>query len=208
MLNFDSEGTYIYKINTGMSDLVVSGEERFVRIFYDVETLAAPIYQDMVLATISFARGEKQACAKYVRSMADQLCFALDVYFRHLHDLSVARSIWLAHIQGFYGWGIGPYDDANNEWVKFNGLSGNQALLFQALDAFLGLPQYLSETDQERNVPVRQRNFCKALAKYSFRSSLGEQPIDEHEAQMVQAFRDIVKRLKVSVTAYIMRSRF
>jgi hypothetical protein len=189
-----------------MSDLVVSGEERFVRIFYDVERLAVPIYHDMVQAIISFTCGDKQACAIYVRGIADQLCFALDVYFRHLHDQSVARSIWLSHVQGFYGWGIGPYDEANNEWIKFNGLSGNQALLFQALDAFRGLPQYLSATDQERNVPIRQRIFCKALAKYSFRRSLGEQPIDEHEAQILQDFRDIVKRLKVSAAEYIMRS--
>lgn len=39
VLNFDTNGEHIYKINTGMSELVLSGEEAFGRIFYDVETL-------------------------------------------------------------------------------------------------------------------------------------------------------------------------
>jgi hypothetical protein len=192
VLNFDTEGKYTYKINTGMSEVVTSGEETFARIFHEVEILGVPIYHDMVLATISFARKDMAACAKYVSNITAQLRIALGSYFDHLHDQKIARSIWLSYVQGFYAWGVGSSGDD-----IFNGLSGNQVLLFQALDAFLGLEQYLSDLDQERNVPARQRAFCKALFRHSFRKALSGTPNDEHEAQIQRDFEEIVKRLRV-----------
>lgn len=199
VLNFDTEGRHIHKINTGMSPLVVRGEEAFARIFYDVEVLGLPIYHDMALAIINFNHGDNAACSRYVSGITTQLRLVLGSYFDNLHNEVIAQSVWLSHVQGFFAWGIGQYDETSDDRDKFDGLSGNQALLFQALDAFLGIPQYLSVRDQERNVPARQRALCKSLAKHSFRRMLSETSYDEHEVQMVRDFNEIVKRLRVSV---------
>jgi hypothetical protein len=117
----------------------------------------------------------------------------------NLHDTIVARSVWLSRIQGFYAWGIGHYDEGTQDWDKFDGLSGNQVLLFHALDAFLGIEQYLSPRDQERNVPKRQREFCHALRRHSFRAILIETPHDADVVEILRNFDEILKRLRVSV---------
>jgi hypothetical protein len=44
VLNFDVNGTYIYKIYTGMTEQIVSGEEAFAHIFYDLERISVPVY--------------------------------------------------------------------------------------------------------------------------------------------------------------------
>ena len=181
-----------------MSNLVMSGEEAFARIFYDVEMLGVPVYHDMVLAIVTFARGDKAACAKHIANITSQLRLVLGSYFDNMHEKMIARSVWLSRVQGFYAWGIGYYDEENDDWVKFDGLSGNQVLLFQALDAFLGIEQYLSPRDQERNVPARQRALCHMLAKHSFRRMLSEDTDDENEIQIISNLNEIVKRLRVS----------
>jgi hypothetical protein len=71
VLNFETKGRYIYKINTGMSDLVTTGEEAFARIFYDVERLGVPIYHDMVLAVVAFSNGDNLVCLRYTSSIAE-----------------------------------------------------------------------------------------------------------------------------------------
>lgn len=42
VLNFDVHGQHVFRINTGMPDLVTSSEEAFARIFYNVELLVGP----------------------------------------------------------------------------------------------------------------------------------------------------------------------
>ncbi len=181
-----------------MSSRIQAGEEAFARIFYDVEKLGVPIYHDMVQAIVSHARNDKAACLKHVAGITAQLRLVLGSYFDNMHDQHIARTVWLQHVQGFYAWGVGHFDAQGGEWVKFDGLSGNQVLLFQAVDAFLGIEQYLSERDQERNVPARQRAFCKALAKHSFRHMLSELSNDSYDLKIINEFREIVKRLRVS----------
>jgi hypothetical protein len=191
-------GDYQYKINTGMPQAVLVAEEAFSRIFHQVEVFGVPIYHDMAMAVIEFEDGNKAACARHVSNIAIQLRDVLKKYFDHLHDKQIAHSVWLSRIQGFYAWGVGSRDDRTGDWDKFDGLSGNQVLLFQALDAFIGLERYLSTRDQERNVPIRQRVFCQSIAKHSFRWQLDDSTTDEHEVQMMISFREIVKKLKVS----------
>jgi hypothetical protein len=82
-------------------------------------------------------------------------------------------------------------------WVKFDGLSGNQVLLFQALDAFIGLDPYLPARDQECNVPWRQRALCDVFRKHSFRERLCVSHMDDTEAQIAKEFSEIAKRLRV-----------
>ncbi|KAI1381467.1 hypothetical protein F4677DRAFT_126953 [Hypoxylon crocopeplum] len=207
VLNFDVNGQHTYKINTGMSETITSGEEAFGRIFYDVEMLALPVYHYMVQATIAFARKDNAACAKYMACITAQLRPLLSSYYDRMHDNKIALKVWLSYVQGFFAWGTGYIDEATGEWVKFDGLSGNQVLLFQALDAFLGLEPYLSQKDKERNVPVRQRALCEVFEKHSFRSKLSSEPKDEAEAQIVNEFTEIVKRVRMFRTAHRTRAK-
>ncbi|GAB1314527.1 hypothetical protein MFIFM68171_04737 [Madurella fahalii] len=93
--------------------------------------------------------------------------------------------------------------EGKEEWVKFNGLSGNQVLLFQVLDAFLGLPAYLDEENRRRNVPERQRMFVTAVLRYSFRGRLGK----EVEERIACEMREIAKRLRLFRTAHRTRAK-
>jgi hypothetical protein len=188
----------MYKINTGMSQQIQDSEEAFARIFHDLETSGLRIYRYMVHAITAFDQGNKAACAQHVASIASHMRHVLSAYFDRLHDKMIARSVWLSYVQGFDAWDLERYNSEIKEWEKFNGLSGNQVLLFQALDAFLGIDQYLSPRDQERNVPRRQRELCGVLRKYSFRDRLGETMGDEHEVAIARSMDEIVKRLRVS----------
>jgi len=78
-------------------------------------------------------------------------------------------------------------------------------LLFQVLDAFLGLDVYLSKEVREGTIPRLQREFCAAVQRASFRHRLKEEGI---EGQIKDAFREITKQLRVSVTPYGIRNRY
>jgi hypothetical protein len=197
VLNFDKHGKYMYRINTGMSQQICDGEETFARIFYDVERFSVPLYRAMVLAIVAFDKGNTSVCANHVASIASQLKNVLGAYLDRTHHHVIAHSVWLPHVQGFYAGGIGHYNEETQEWEKYDGLSGNQVLLFQALDAFLGIDQYLSQLDQNRSVPRRQRDLCHVLRKYSFRGRLSELPGDDDEAATIRSMDDITKKLKV-----------
>ena len=197
VLNFDVDGTHVFKANTGMPHNMVSVEETFASIFNETEVKAVPVYHDMVLATISWVRHDKVACARHVADIETHLRAVMNSYYDSMHDGMIARSVWLSRVQGFFAWGIG-HEDENGDWIKFDGLSGNQVPLFHALDAFLGLEPYLSERDQKRNVPARQRVVSKAFQKHSFRSQMPEEPKDPYEAQIVRDMNKMIKRLRVS----------
>lgn len=160
----------------------------------------------MILAIISYTRGELGACATHMERISFQLRAVLQRYFDGMHEKTIARDIWLPHVQGFYAWGVGYLSDADGEeenWVRFDGLSGNQVLLFQALDAFLGIEPYLTLRDRERNVPARQRALCSVLEKHSFRRRLQETYSDDGEDnenvdRILTQSDDILKRLRVS----------
>lgn len=155
----------------------------------------------MVHATLSFARNDKPACAAALHRITAQLRPVLGSYYDGVHDSAIARSVWLSHVQGFFIWAAGGVD-AQGNWVTYHGLSGNQVLLFQALDAFLGMEPYLSQTDREHNVPERQRRLCDVLGKHSFRGQLKEEPDTECEQQIAQEFKEIIKRLRVGSHGY------
>ncbi|KAK4185422.1 hypothetical protein QBC35DRAFT_503696 [Podospora australis] len=212
VLNFDPSGEYALRINTGLSHLITSSEEEFGRIFHEVEVLAVPVYHAIVMSIVSFARGNQQACLGHVKEIMAQLRPLLSSYYDRVHDSKIARSVWLRNVQGFYGWGVGSdrrepitTDSAGQkEWEKFDGLSGNQVLLFQALDAFLGLEAYLPKLVQERNVPELQRDFCDVVGKYGFRHLLSDDGI---EGEIKNEFGEIVKRLRVFRSAHRTRAK-
>ncbi|KAK4641311.1 hypothetical protein QC761_503080 [Podospora bellae-mahoneyi] len=204
VLNFNPAGGYALKINTGLSTLIQSSEEEFARIFQEVEVLGVPIYCSIVESIVAYARGDKESCLEHVRDIKGQLRPLLSSYYDRVHDAKIARSVWLSRVQGFYAWGVGHQNKTSGEWEKFDGLSGNQVLLFQALDAFLGLEAYLPRLIQERNVPLLQRRFCKVVKKHAFRGQLADEGVD---GKIKKEFEDIVKRLRVFRSAHRTRAK-
>ncbi|KAH8635156.1 hypothetical protein IG631_10557 [Alternaria alternata] len=131
---------------------VTSSEETFFRIFYDLEVFGVPVYYDMARSIITFTHGDNAACAIHVANIASQMRLVLGTYMDNLHDKMIAHSVWLSKVQGFRAWGIDHYDKETDKWETFDGLSGNQVLLFQALDAFLGIEQYLAPRDNGKEL--------------------------------------------------------
>ncbi|KAI1149680.1 hypothetical protein F4825DRAFT_463935 [Nemania diffusa] len=170
LLNFDEKGKRVYEINVGMSDLIRSSEEAFFRMFFDVEVLAFPIYYEIVSAIVAFEDGRKNDSLKNLQNVTRRLRELLLIFYHNLKESHVSHSVWLSYVQGFQGWGVGRVIDG--KFVKYDGLSGNHVLFFQAVDAFLGLDRYLTDENMDRYIPVNQRDFCSALRKYSIRTRL------------------------------------
>ena len=81
----------------------------------------------------------------------------------------------------------------NGEYVKYDGLSGNHVLFFQALDAFLGMERYLTEENMEKYIPLRQRELCGVLKRSSFVKRVKE----KEERNIEREFAKMVNQLKV-----------
>ncbi|EAQ90289.1 hypothetical protein CHGG_02224 [Chaetomium globosum CBS 148.51] len=209
VLNFTPSDTYALQINPGLSQRVTTSEEAFARVFHEVEVLGLPVYHAVVSAVLAHARGDMVGCLVQARRVAAQLRPLLSSYYDRVHDARIAKSAWLSHVQGFYAWGLGlegegERQQGGKEVVKFDGLSGNQVLLFQVLDAFLGIEPYLSEENLNRNVPEKQRVFCRAVERHSFRSRLRS---DGVEGQIRGELGEIVKRLRLFRTAHRSRAK-
>ena len=127
---------------------------------------AFPIYHEMVCAIMAFEEQNQSLCAQHLDNINQRLRRLLLIFFDGLTDSRVSRSVWLSYIQGFQGWGVGRMVDG--EFIKYDGLSGNHVLFFQALDAFLGMERYLTDENMIRYIPVNQRNLCLSLKKHSF----------------------------------------
>ena len=208
ILNFSPSGAYQLRINSGLSDTVRYSEEEFSRVCHEVEALSVPVYLAMVRSIISYSRHDLRSCLRHMQEMTGLLRPALSAYYDRVHDSKIKQSVWLSHVQGFYAWGMGREEDkGTGRWVQFDGLSGNQVLLFQAVDAFLGLDVYLSKEMLEGNVPRLQRDFCAAVRRSSFRKavccSVGDGGDGEMEEKIKGAFDELVKRMRVSeVTSF------
>ncbi|KAJ4393035.1 hypothetical protein N0V93_002241 [Gnomoniopsis smithogilvyi] len=203
--NFDVNGRYVYKVNEGFPDVVPS-EEAFMRIMREVEAHALPLYHHVVLAIIAFSQRNAAACALHMSHITRDLEPLLSQYYSRMHNKSIARAFWLSYVQGIHAWGLTYVDAASDseERIKYNGLSGNQLLAFQLLDAFLGIEPYLSKTDRERTMPLRQRRLCQAIETHCFRYRLHELGNGDSEAEKaIQIeFSEIVKRLRMFRAAH------
>jgi len=154
-----------------------------------------PIYVGIIKAILAYNRGDMEECLQQTKGVGEGLRPVLSEYYDRVHDKTIARSAWLSHVQGFYAWGMGFQDEKTGRWVKYDGLSGNQVMLFQAVDAFLGMEVYLGEEARLGNVPRLQREFCEAVGKASFRGGLGREGV---EGRVREEMGEIVKRLRVS----------
>ena len=87
----------------------------------------------------------------------------------------------------------------DGEFLKYDGLSGNHVLFFQALDAFLGMDRYLTDENMIRYIPVNQRRLCIALKKHSFRNKLDL----DSDMMIEEEIKKIVHHLKVSGSFHV-----
>lgn len=158
----------------------------------------------MVRAITAFKADDRSSCLRHLARIQEQLRPLLSIYFDRMHDQKISREAWLGHVQGFLAWGAGYRDEQTGEIVKYDGLSGNQILLFQVMDAFLGMEPYLSTESLEQNVPFRQREFCRLLRKHSIRDKLED---DGTNKEIAQGFDKIAKRLRVSSLLLMMLGR-
>ncbi|KAK0658054.1 hypothetical protein B0T16DRAFT_426019 [Cercophora newfieldiana] len=204
VLNFSPPGIYQFRINTGLPGQIQTSEEEFSRVLREVEGGSIPIYSAIIHAILAYSRGDFVSCLQHTKQIAEGLRPVLSEYYDRVHDKTIARSAWLSHVQGFYAWGMGFQDEKTGEWVKFDGLSGNQVMLFQAVDAFLGLDVYLGEAARMGNVPRLQREFCEAVGRASFRERLGREGI---EGRIRTEMAEIVKRLRVFRSAHRSRAK-
>lgn len=157
---------------------------------------AFPIYHEMARAIISFETADKISSLQHLENISQRLRHLLLVFYEGLTDSRVSRSVWLSYIQGFQGWGVGRM--VKGKHVKYDGLSGNHVLFFQALDAFLGMDPYLTDEDMRRYVPVKQRDFCLALRKHSFRAEL---KAGKGFLELEEKMASIVRQLKVDLSS-------
>ncbi|EZF70384.1 hypothetical protein H105_07200 [Trichophyton soudanense CBS 452.61] len=200
LLNYNKRGERVYKINIAMPKLIRSSEETFFRIFLDIEVSAFPIYYEMVYAIISYEDNNRVICLNYLESISFRLRCLLRMFFENLIESRVSHSVWLSYVQGFQAWGVGSI--VNGELIKYDGLSGNQALIFRALDAFLGMDRYLPDEQSRRYIPVNQRKICHSLRKHSFRKSAQSHGYIEIE----HGFKNIVNHMRVFRSAHRARA--
>lgn len=211
--NFTDSGEYALKINVGMPDHIQQCEELFARIPYDMERLALPIYNEVIEAIIAYENSDKAAVVGHLENISLQLKDALGVFYENMHNGRIPRSVWMSHVQGFQAWGLEKIDRETNTGEKIHvrddGLSGSHILLFQVLDAFLGIERYLSPADFLKFVPARQREFCDIVRKYSPRGRLSLGPEvasdDGHarlDSMIDSGFKRIAERLRVSTPPF------
>ncbi|KAF9039532.1 hypothetical protein BDZ89DRAFT_384414 [Hymenopellis radicata] len=202
LCNFDCEEQIVYEINEGMPDVYRLTEYNFGHVFYAIEKLTLPMYLLMAKTIAHFRRGDKSACACAMASINEILIQVLDCYYEIMSESKIPRTYWMRYAQGFQAWGCGEMVD--NEYVEYDGLSGNQLLVFQAVDAFLGLESYLPARDLERYIPATQRHFVSSLRKHNFRGNVED--MAEGSALKVETDR-MVKTMKAFRQAHRARVR-
>lgn len=151
----------------------------------------------MVRAIICFEENDKVSCVKHLENITFRLRYLLLIFYENLTESRVSHSVWLSYVQGFQGWGVGRMVDG--EFVKYDGLSGNHVLFFQALDAFLGMDRYLTDENMIRYIPVKQRELCITLKKHSFRNKLKE----HNDTRIEKEITKIVNHLKVRLSFHL-----
>ncbi|KAJ5457278.1 hypothetical protein N7530_012552 [Penicillium desertorum] len=204
LYNFTPDGNRMFKINIGQSDEIVSSEEAFFRMFYDIEDLARIVYIDMVDAIVAFEENRKADSLRCLQQLKPKLDKIYQLFYDGLVDAKISRKVWLSYCQGFQGWGVGRVIDGRH--VKYDGLSGNHALIFQAIDAFFGMERYLIDENMVRYIPVRQREFTSVLRRHSIRAQIKKGECEEIQAEiskLVQAMRVFRAAHRTRVIPYL-----
>ncbi|KAK6209348.1 hypothetical protein LQW54_006335 [Pestalotiopsis sp. IQ-011] len=180
--NFNERGERVYKVNVGLSNLITSSEDAFSRMFYDMEVMAKPIYCDMVVAILSFEDGDRVRSLRHLERVTVNLREMLGIFYEKLSERHISHKAWLSYVQGFQAWGVGRVIDG--EYVKSDGLSGNHVLVFQALDAFLGMKPFLSDDVSSKYIPGNQRRLSTSLRDSGFRDKVNAAGDESLKAEM------------------------
>lgn len=131
------------------------------------------------------------SCVKHLENINFRTRHLFLVFYENLTESRVSRSVCLSYVQRFQGWGVERMVDG--EFVKYDGLSGNHVLFFQALDAFLGMDRYLTDENMIRYIPINQRGLCITFKNHSFHNK-----VKEHNDMRIEGeFTKIVNQLKV-----------
>ncbi|KAH8826423.1 hypothetical protein DL96DRAFT_1465841 [Flagelloscypha sp. PMI_526] len=155
-----------YHINKSLPEIYRMTEYNFAHVCYKIEKLALPMYMSMTRAVSSWKARDMSACLEELIKANDSLSQILACYYEIMNDSQIPRSYWMRYAQGFQGWGCTHL--VNGDSVTYVGLSGNQLVAFQAVDAFLGMEPYLSLQDLERYIPLDQRVFLLSLKENNF----------------------------------------
>jgi hypothetical protein len=144
----------------------------------------------MIQAISSFNEKNKIQCLNSLTRITSGLRDVFKVFYDNVHGSKVKHSVWLSYVQGFYAWEAGQI--VNRKLVKYPGVAASQVLFFQAIDAFIGLDRYLSDEELAHGVPLREREFVRAIERNSFRRKLGND-----DTAIDREFSSMVKLLKV-----------
>ena len=150
----------------------------------------------MVEAIVAFEENRKADSLRRLQRLKPKLDKIYQVFYDGLVDAKVSRKVWLSYCQGFQGWGVGRVIDGRH--VKYDGLSGNHVLIFQAIDAFFGMERYLIDENMIRYIPVRQREFTSVLRRHSIRAQIEKGEDEEIRAEIGK----LVQAMKVSSISY------
>ncbi|ESZ97408.1 hypothetical protein SBOR_2236 [Sclerotinia borealis F-4128] len=201
LCNFDENHQIVYPINPGMDDLIQSAEYHFGHVFPHIEREALPIYHLVTKAIQQHSNGDLAGTLQSLKGINKDLRIPLKTYYETMHESKISRKVWMHYAQGFQGWAAGDIDEVTGEYTEYDGLSGNQLLLPQIMDAFLGLDRYLNEENTQRYMPNLQRKFRETIAEHSFRIEAKKNGEDDIEHEM----NNIVKQMRIFRTAHRVR---
>ncbi|CAD6448862.1 a46f086a-1e1e-4904-a37a-fd01776fa871 [Sclerotinia trifoliorum] len=197
LCNFDDKDQIVYPINPTMDELIQSAEYHFGHVFPHIEREALPIYHMVTKAIQQYYNGDRFGTLQSLKGINKELRIPLKTDYETMHESKISRKVWMHYAQGFQGWAAGDIDPTTGEYTEYDGLSGNQLLLPQIMDAFLGLDRYLNEENTQRYIPNLQRKFRETIAEHSFRNEAKKNGDNDIENEM----NNIVKQMRVFRTA-------
>ncbi|RAL64346.1 hypothetical protein DID88_001822 [Monilinia fructigena] len=142
LCNFDARDQIVYPINPGMDELIQSAEYHFGHVFPHIEKEALPIYHMVTKAIQQYSNGDRTGTLQSLKEINKELRTPLKTYYETMHESKISRKVWMHYAQGFQGWAAGDINPATGKYTEYDGLSGNQLLLPQIMDAFLGLDSF------------------------------------------------------------------
>lgn len=103
-------------------------------------------------------------CNQHLKAVNTQLSTTLKVYYNEVIGSRIPPDIFMAYIQGFYGWVAGEILDG--KYTEYDGLSGRHLVIFNLLDVFLGLDIFIDEAKFENYITFRTGGihcFCQEM---------------------------------------------
>ena len=104
------------------------------------------------------------------------------MYYNEVIGSRIPPDIFVAYIQGFYGWAAGEMLDG--KYTEYDGLSGGHLVIFNLLDVSLGLDTSIDEAKFENYITSAQRGFIASVKKCSFRDKAKQAGDVELEMQL------------------------